>query len=186
MSKRKKITRDNKVEKIYICKDGIYQLFFMLVCVVLLLIGLMIYFTYYFEFELEYFIPVFIIIWYMAMFICFGLTTLPAASYLIIDIDKNVVKMYSFFGKEISSINIDSQSEVYYEVIRVREDIMIFRDYLIVSNMEFDLYSKEKKNGIFYILNKVIKSKNQIMISKKYGYEILNLCNYDKISGSVH
>lgn len=165
------------MKKLYLCKDGIYQLFFILICVVLLLIGLMIYFTYYFEFELEYFIPVFIIIWYMAMFICFGLMTLPAASYLIIDFNKNVVTMYSFFGKEISSINIDSQSEVYYEVIRIREDIMIFRDYLIVSN--------EKKNGIFYILNKVIKSKNQIMIPKKFGYDIISLYEKIKILGNV-
>lgn len=186
MSKRERPARDNKVKKIYICKDGIYQLFFMIICVVLLLIGLMVYFTYYFEFEFEYFIPVFIIIWYMAMFTCFGLMTLPAASYLIIDINKKVVTMYSFFGKEISSINIDSQSEIYYEVIRIREDIMIFRDYLVISNVEFGLYSNDKKNGIFYILNKVIKAKNQIMLPKKYGYEILNLCNYDKISGSVH
>ncbi len=171
------------MKKVYLCKDGIYQLFFILICVVLLLIGLMIYFTYYFEFELEYFIPVFIIIWYMAMFICFGLMTLPAASYLIIDFNKNVVTMYSFFGKEISSINIDSQSEVYYEVIRIREDIMIFRDYLIVSNVEFDLYSNEKKNGIFYILNKVIKSKNQIMIPKKFGYDIISLCEKNKNTG---
>lgn len=88
------------MKKVYLCKDGIYQLFFILVCVVLLLIGLMIYFTYYFGFEREYFIPVFIIIWYMAMFICFGLMTLPAASYLVIDFNKMLLQCIHFSGKK--------------------------------------------------------------------------------------
>lgn len=55
---------------------------------------------------------------------------------------------------------------------------------MILSNSQFPLYANEKKKSIFIVAKKVIESKNQIIVSKKVGYEILAL--YENENKSVY
>ena len=117
-------------------------------------------------------------------YVGFVYVNLFLVSYSIIDSFHKEVAMYSFFGKLVSSLDISGKQTVYYEVIRLIEGTFASSEYMILSNSKFSLYANEKKKGISIVAKKVIESKNQIIVSKKVGYEILAL--YEKENKSVY
>lgn len=162
--------------KIYLSDYWKKQIIFAFVIIAILILLLIKFCVFDFEFSEDIFL-VACGTWFILAFSVLSLISLPLVNYIIVDKDKRKVKMYSFCGKELSSIDIDSQCDIYYEVISLRENTMSFNDYMILSNTPFTYYSDEKKKGLSDICKKVITSGSQIIVSESVGKNILNLQN---------
>lgn len=160
--------------KIYLSKYWKNQEIFAFVLTAIITLCFIVYCILNFE-SAEDLILVFCGIWFIAAFGTLLLMSLPLVNYIIIDNGNSKITMYSFFGKELSSIDINRECEVYYEVISLRESTMSFNDYMILSNYAFPHYSDNKERGLSVICKKVFASNNQIIVSKAVGNEILKL-----------
>ena len=160
--------------KIYLSKYWKNQEIFAFVLMAIIALCLIVFCIFNFECA-EDLILVFCVIWYIAAFGTLSLMALPVVNYIIIDNGNSKITMYSFFGKELSSIDISREGEVYYEVINLREGTMSFNDYMILSNYAFPYYSDNKERGLCAICKKVFASNNQIIVTKDVGNEILKL-----------
>ena len=171
------------MKKIYLSKYWKQQLvimFFIALLIALWLIKFCI-----FDFiSYEDLIFVFCVFAILFAYVGFVYVNLFLVSYSIIDSFHKEVAMYSFFGKLVSSLDISGKQTVYYEVIRLIEGTFASSEYMILSNSNFPFYANEKKKSISIVAKKVIESKNQIIVSKKVGYEILAL--YENENKSVY
>ena len=107
-----------------------------------------------------------------------GIMLLPINFLCYTVTDSKEITMYSFFGKKVANVQLDT--EYYYEklcLFTAQHERNTY--YYIVSNRIFDSYKtadyhKEtvKGKGLYIILEKVMKSNNQIIINEETAREL--------------
>lgn len=95
--------------------------------------------------------------------------------------DKQQFIMYSFVGKKISSLNLET--EIYYEVLPLTEGMFSKQDFIVLSNTPFMSY----RSNHFICLSKICKSidkhGNQIIMpyNKQYITNLFDISAWHKI-----
>lgn len=86
--------------------------------------------------------------------------------------DKQHLIMYSFVGKKISSLNLET--EIYYEVLPLTEGTFSKQDFIVLSNIPFVSYRSNHFIGLAKVCKFIDKNGNQIIMPYKNQY-IMNL-----------
>lgn len=95
--------------------------------------------------------------------------------------ENNRIVMYSFIGKKLSALNLES--DIYYEILPLIEGMYSTQDYIVISNSPFESYQKKRYTGIGKICKSIDENGNQIIMPyRKQVSGLLDISLWYKIN----
>ena len=118
-------------------------------------------------------------LFFVFLFCYLTLISMKLVRYIVKE--NNRIVMYSFIGKKLSALNLES--DIYYEILPLIEGMYSTQDYIVISNSPFESYQKKRYTGIGKICKSIDENGNQIIMPyRKQVSGLLDISLWYKIN----